>query len=93
MTKTTIEINREKDFTSGAGRMFERFYGDDAPAVLDALTAWTCRPENVGQKVYRHSMYRTEENVREEPHQWGNGSGYTYSHKCDLVIYLDIYHQ
>lgn len=94
MNKTTIELHRIKDTTSFVSHMGIPFCQDSA-STLDFLVEWSQRPENIGQKIYRHAVRAAEENVREEPHSWSNSNApeFVYPRKCDYVTYLDIYHQ
>lgn len=89
MTKTTIELHRLKDTTAGVGHMGLLFH-QDSQSTLDALVEWT--RQNSESKVYRHILFRVEENVRDEPHSWDRPE-FVYPRKCDYVTYLDIYHQ
>jgi hypothetical protein len=94
MKKTTIELHRIKDTTACVGHTGIPFWQDSA-STMDVIVEWSERPENLSQKVYKHIVYSNDENIRHEPHSWANSnnSGYVYSHKCDHVTYLDIYHQ
>lgn len=89
MNKTTIELDRIKDTTANVGHMGIPF---DGPAILDRIVEWSQQPENTGCRIYRHVVRSQDENVRFEPHNWPR-SDHLYSHKCDYVTYLDIYHQ
>lgn len=92
MIKTTIELHRKKDTTANVSHMGVPF---DGPAILDQIVEWSQHEENAGRRVYRHVVYSQDENVRHEPHSWGdsNNPGYVYPCKADYVTYLDIYHQ
>lgn len=82
MTKTTIELNRLKGHWSNWGRMYEKYDGNDAPSILDALIEWS--RANPAAKVYRHNHWRTEENKATDPIKVVTSSD---------PDYLDIYWQ
>lgn len=92
MTKTTIELDRMKRHWSGWGVMFDKWTEQDSPLVLDALVKWST--ENPGTKVYRHTLWVTEENVdKDETLVKTLHNSAQPIHYCDRVAYLDIYWQ
>ena len=104
MNKTTIELTRIKKHWSGYGLMNQPFTQDSA-ATLEAICVWSAKPENKGQTVYRHAVRDEIERVGEDGLAYVAGCSHSESGKpmtyslsynipyCDLVYYLDIYHQ
>jgi len=83
MNKSTIELQRIKNFPYGYGRM--SYPTENSYIVLDKLVEWS--KENPNTKIYKHIVYASRENIHKE---FGEVDTSTY---CDVVDYIDIYWQ
>lgn len=104
MHHTTIELTRIKGHWAGYALMTQPFT-QDSSSTMGALCAWSAQPENRDQKVYRHALRIEQERVGEDGLGYKAGSEMTEEGKmmahqlsydiplCDLVYYLDIWHQ
>ena len=98
MNKTTIELRRYENHPCGYGKM--NLPNESSSEILDRIIEWAQKPENIGQKVYRH-LLRFEEEKGGELGEYDFSKGGWNAHldrghgiqRCHLVIYLDIYHQ
>ena len=98
MKKTRIEVKRMDNCPSGYGQWGQPTA--DSQEILDLLIEWAQRPENLGQKVYRHVLSVTEEKNGELGEYDFTKDNWTMKHepghgiqRCHRVTYLDIYHQ
>jgi hypothetical protein len=98
MEKTSIELRRDENHPKGYGNWNDPTA--DSSEILDRLINWAQRPENLGQKIYRHVLRIAEEKVGELGEYDFSVGGWSQAferghgiQRCHRVIYLDIYHQ
>ncbi len=86
MQKTTIELTRIPRHWAGYGLMNQPFTNESG-TTLDALVDWAAK---ASCKVYRHLVRAEEERIGDDGTIQRIGCDIPL---CDLVYYLDIYHQ